>query len=92
MNTGTILKVIIHEGGQEEPKVEVTVPLKLAKWAMKILPVVETKIKEQVDMDVNALRELMEEGFDEMEQLENFDLVKVNDGDTKIKVSIETNQ
>ncbi len=89
MNSGPILKVVIHEGGQEEPKVEVTVPLKLAKWALKLLPVVEGKIKEQADINFDALRELLDEGFDELEELGQFDLVKINDGDSRIKVSLE---
>ncbi len=84
-----ILKVLVTEAGQEEPKVEVTVPLKLAKWALKLAPVVEGKIKAQTDLDFNALTELLNEGFDELEELGQFDLVKINDGDTKVKISIE---
>ena len=68
---------------------KVTVPLKLAKWALKLMPVAEGKIKEHTDMDLNALKELLDEGFGEMEELGQFDLVKVNDGDTKVKISIE---
>ena len=89
MGAGRIFKVLITEGEQEEPKVEVTVPIKLAKWALKILPLVEGKIKAQVDLDMNALKELLDEGFNEIEELGNFDLVKINDGNTKIKISIE---
>jgi hypothetical protein len=89
MAEGRILKIIVIEGDQEEPKVEVTVPLKLAKWALKIMPLVEGKIKEHTELDVNALKELLDEGFDEMEQMGQFDLVKVNDGKTKVKISIE---
>ncbi len=89
MAEGRILKVIVIEGDQEEPKVEVTVPIKLAKWALKILPFVEGKIKAQADIDINALKGLLDEGFDEMEQLGQFDLVKVNDGNTKVRISIE---
>jgi hypothetical protein len=89
MAEGRILKIIVMEGDQEEPKVEVTVPLKLAKWALKIMPLVEGKIKEHTELDVNALKELLDEGFDEMEQMGQFDLVKVNDGKTKVKISIE---
>jgi hypothetical protein len=89
MNHGTVLKVVVHEGGQEEPKVEVTVPLKLAKWALKLLPVVEGKIKAQADLDLEALQGLLNEGFEELERLEQFDLVKVNDGDTRVRISVE---
>jgi len=89
MSSGHVLKVVVYEGGQEEPKVEVTVPLKLAKWALKLLPVVEGKIKEQANLDFDALRELVDEGFSELEEMESFDLVKVNDGDTRVRVSIE---
>jgi|GEM_PF-2083053 len=89
MSPGRVLKVTVHEGGQEEPKVEVTVPLKLAKWALKLMPVVEGKIKEQTNLDLDALRELVDEGFNELEELESFDLVKVNDGDTRVRVSIQ---
>jgi hypothetical protein len=89
MGAGRIFKILITEGDQEEPKVEVTVPIKLAKWALKILPLVEGKIKAQVDLDIDALKELLDEGFNEMEELGDFDLVKINDGNTKIKISIE---
>jgi len=89
MAEGRILKIVVIEGDQEEPKVEVTVPIKLAKWALKIMPLVEGKIKAQTEIDVNALKELLDEGFDEMEQMEQFDLVKVNDGNTKVRISIE---
>ncbi len=89
MGVGRIFKVLINEGEQEEPKVEVTVPLKLAKWALRILPLVEGKIKEQADIDANALKELLDEGFTEMEELGEFELVKINDGKTRIRISIE---
>ena len=89
MAEGRILKIVVIEGDQEEPKVEVTVPIKLAKWALKIMPLVEGKIKAHTELDVNALKELLDEGFDEMEQMGQFDLVKVNDGKTKVKISIE---
>lgn len=89
MAAGRILKVLIIEGDQEEPKVEVTVPIKLAKWALKILPIVEGKIKAQADIDMNALKELLDEGFGEMEELGEFELVKINDGKTKVRISIE---
>ena len=89
MNAGRILKVIVHEGEQEEPKVEVSVPLKLAKWALKLMPMLEGKIKSQTDLDFNALQELLDEGFGELEELGEFDLVKVNDGDTRVRISIE---
>jgi len=89
MAEGRILKIVVIEGDQEEPKVEVTVPIKLAKWALKIMPLVEGKIKAQTELDVNALKELLDEGFDEMEQMGQFDLVKVNDGKTKVKISME---
>ena len=86
---GPILKVLIREGDQEEPKVEVSVPLKLAKWGLKLLPVVESKIKAETDLDVEALRGLLEEGFDELEDLGDFDLVKINDGNASINISIQ---
>jgi hypothetical protein len=89
MAEGRIFKIVVAEGDQEEPKVEVTVPIKLAKWALKLLPFVEGKIKAQTDIDMNVLKELLDEGFDEMEQMGEFDLVKVNDGNTRVKISIE---
>ncbi len=89
MGKGRIFKIIVTEEGNEEPKVEITVPLKLAKWALKLMPLVEGKIKEQTDMDVNALKSLLDEGFDELSELGQFELVKVRDGNTKINISIE---
>ncbi len=86
---GPILRILIREGDQEEAKVEVCVPLKLAKWALKLLPVVEGKIKAETDLDIEALRALLDEGFDELEGLGNFDLVKINDGNASINISIE---
>lgn len=88
MKSDRVLRVLVHEEGQEEPKVEVTVPLKLAKWALKLAPFVEGKIKAQTDLDFEALRQLLDEGFNELEDLEDFDLVKVNDGKTRVRVSI----
>lgn len=88
METDRTLKVVVYEGG-EEPKVEVTVPLKLAKWALTLLPVVKSKLEEHTDVDMDALRDLLNEGFDELAKLGEFDLVKVNDGDTKVRISIE---
>lgn len=85
---GRILKVLVHEGDQEEPKVEVTVPLKLAKWALKLAPLAEGKIKEHADIDIGALQSLLDEGFSEIEELEDFDLVKIKDGNKQVKVSI----
>lgn len=89
MAAGRIFKVLVIEGDQDEPKVEVTVPIKLAKWALKILPLVEGKIKAQADIDMNALKELLDEGFGEMEELGEFELVRINDGKTKVRISIE---
>ncbi len=85
---GAILKILIREGDQEEAKVEVTVPLKLAKWGLKLLPVVESKIKAETDIDVSALQALLDEGFDELEELGDFDLVKINDGNASISIGI----
>jgi len=89
MGVGKIFKVLIIEGEQQEPKVEVTVPIKLAKWALRLLPLVDGKIKAHPDIDMNALKELLDEGFNEMEEIGEFELVKINDGDTKIRISIE---
>ena len=88
-----ILRVVVQEIGKEEPTVEVCVPLKLAKWALKLIPVVEDKIKSQTDfdIDINALQGLLDEGLGELEELEQFDFVKVHDEDTDIRISIETN-
>ena len=88
MSIGRTFKVLVFEGS-EEPKVEVTVPLKLAKWAMSLLPVVKGEIEKQADIDLEALRGLLDEGFTELESIEPFDLVKVNDGDTRVRISIE---
>lgn len=89
MSAGRILKIVVREAEQEEPKVEVTLPLKLAKWALKLAPIVEGKIKAQTDLDFDALRQLLDEGFDELEDLGAFDLVKIHDNNTDIKISIE---
>jgi hypothetical protein len=89
MNPGRILRVVIREGEQEEPKVEVSLPLKLAKWALRLLPVVKTKLEGQTDVDLSALAELLNEGFNELEELGEFDLVRVREEDTDIRISIE---
>ena len=49
----------------------------------------KSKYIEENTVKLNALAELLDEGFNEMEELGQFDLVKVNDGDTKVKISIE---
>ncbi|MBM3240926.1 hypothetical protein FJZ31_31985 [Candidatus Poribacteria bacterium] len=89
MNPGRILKVVIREAGQEEPKVEVSLPLKLAKWALRLLPVVKTKLEGHTDVDLNALAELLNEGFTELEELGEFELVRVREKDSDIRISIE---
>ena len=88
--SGKTFKVLVFEGS-EEPKVEVTVPLKLAKWAVSLLPAVKGEIQKHadVDIDLDALRGLLDEGFEELEAMEPITLVKVNDGDTKVRISIE---
>ena len=88
MGERRFFKVLVYEGG-EEPKGEVTVPLKLAKWALKILPVVKGEVEKHADLDFESLKELLEEGFNELEELEPLDLVKVNDGDTRVRIAIE---
>jgi hypothetical protein len=87
-----IVRVVVQEIGQEVPTVEVAVPLKLAKWALKLIPVVEDKIKSHTDfdIDINALQGLLDEGLGELEELEQFDFVKVHDEDSDIRISIET--
>ena len=90
MNPGRILKIVIREGGQEEPKVEVSLPLKLAKWALRLLPVVKTKLEGHInDVDLDALAELLNEGFTELEELGEFELVRVREKDSDIRISVE---
>jgi hypothetical protein len=86
--SGRTFKILVYEGG-EEPKVEVTVPLKLAKLALGLLPAVQGEIKKQADVDVEALHRMLDEGFNELEEMEPLDLVKVNDGDTRVLISIQ---
>lgn len=88
MGERRFFKILVYEG-EEEPKVEVTVPLKLAKWALKILPVVKGEVEKHADVDFESLRNLLEEGFTELEEMEPIDLVKVNDGKDKVRISIE---
>jgi hypothetical protein len=89
MSSKRTFKVLVYQGGGEEPRVEVTVPLKLAKWALKILPVVKGEVEKHADIDFESLHSLLEEGFTELEELEPLDLVKVNDGDTRVRIAIE---
>ena len=51
MSDRRFFKVLVYEGG-EEPKVEVTVPMKLAKWALRILPVVKGEVEKHADIVV----------------------------------------
>lgn len=88
MGERRFFKILVYEG-EEEPKVEVTVPLKLAKWALKILPVVKGEVEKHAKVDFESLRNLLEEGFTELEEMEPIDLVKVNDGKDKVRISIE---
>ena len=85
---GKMFKILVYEG-REEPTVEVNVPLKLAKWALRLLPVVQGEIKKHADIDVDALRGLLDEGFNELEEMEPFDLVKVNEKDERVLISIQ---
>lgn len=88
MATGRMFKILVYEGG-EEPKVEVCVPLKLAKLALSILPAVKGEIQKHADIDVETLRQMLGEGFKELEEMEPMDLVKVNDGGNRVRISIE---
>ena len=89
-----VLRVVVQEAGQEEPNVEVRVPLKLARWALKLVPVVKDKIKSEADFDIDfdALQSLLDEGFSELEELRHFDLVKVHDENSDVRVSIESSE
>ena len=49
----------------------------------------EDKIKAETDLNVEALSALLDEGFDELSELGDFDLVKINDGNASIRISIE---
>lgn len=81
-------KILVYEGS-DEPKIEVTVPLKLAKWALSLLPVVKGEVEKHAEVDFEALRNLLNEGFTELESLEPLDIVKVQDGNTRIRIGIE---
>jgi hypothetical protein len=83
-----MLRITVQEG-EEEPKVEITLPLRLAKWALKLLPKVRTKLEGQPNIDTGVLKELIEEGLEELEELGSIDLVKIREGDVLIRISIE---
>ena len=89
MTAKRYFKVLVYEGDLEDPKVEVTVPLKLAKWALKLMPVVKGEVEKHADIDFESLSNLLEEGFNELEDLEPIDLVKVRDNDTRVRIAIE---
>lgn len=82
-------KILVYEGDQEDPNVEVTVPLKLAKWALKLMPVVKGEVEKHADLDFESLQNLLEEGFTELEELEPIDLVKVRDKNQRVRIAIE---
>lgn len=88
MASGRMFKVLVYEGG-DEPKVEVCVPLRLARLALSILPAVKGEIQKHADIDVETLRQLLGEGFKELEEMEPMDLVRVNDGANRVRISIE---
>ena len=81
-------KILIYEGS-DEPKVEVTVPLKLAKWALSLLPVVKGEVEKHAEIDFDALRGLLNEGFAELESLDPMDIVKIKDKDTSVRIGLE---
>jgi len=57
-----MLKIRVYEGDLEKPKVNVNIPLHLAKWAMKFIPEsAKAKIGEK-DIDIDEIAELIEEG------------------------------
>lgn len=88
MASGRMFKVLVYEGS-DEPKVEVCVPLRLARLALSILPAVKGEIQKHADIDVEALRQLLGDGFKELEEMEPMDLVRVNDGANRVRISIE---
>jgi RNA polymerase sigma factor (sigma-70 family) len=65
------------------------VPLKLAKWALSLLPVVKGEVEKHAEIDFDALRGLLNEGFAELESLAPMDIVKIKDKDTRVRIGLE---
>jgi len=112
---GKMLKVLVFEGDFEQPKVSVTLPLGLAKWAGKLIPqfvklgplaldltmINKAKSAEvaklmqekytnlDLDTTIKTITEIIEEGFDELEEIGPFDLVTVQDDNNRVRICIE---
>jgi len=56
------LKVKVWEGGSEKPKVNITLPISLVKWGMKMAPEsAKAKIAE-ADVDLKVVADALEKG------------------------------
>ena len=93
------VKIWESENGEEvdldsKPKVNVNIPLALAKTALKFIPQnaknkISEKIKERGNIDMNLEDLPLEDLLDEIKQFGSFTLVEIDDKDTKVRVVFE---
>lgn len=82
---GRCLRVRVFEGDQEKPKVNVTVPLALARLALKFIPHSALEQMEEQGISAQDLSELVAA----VEKAGPFKIVDVQDGSEKVEVFIE---
>ena len=81
---GRFLKIRVYENGAPEAKVNVNIPM---AWAKFMVPFIEQKIGQKLrekgyEMDAEKIREALEAG-------ELGKIVDINDGGSKVEISIE---
>ncbi len=82
---GRCLCVRVFEGDQDEPKVNVTVPLALGRLALRFIPRAALEKMEEEGIRLDDLDEIISS----VERAGPFRLVDIQDGSDKVQVVIE---
>jgi hypothetical protein len=76
-NKAKLLKIIVFEGDVDAPQVSVALPLRLAKWAGRLLPPLAKLIPFAIDLSMAQNKELGESAQLFREKYADFDFAEV---------------
>ncbi len=76
-NKAKLLKIIVFEGDVDAPQVSVALPLRLAKWAGRLLPPLAKLIPFAIDLSMAQNKELGESAQLFREKYADFDFTEV---------------
>jgi hypothetical protein len=80
---GKTLHVRVFRGGSERPSVNVNIPLSLAKWALKFVPVDAKARMGDKEIELDELSTLLDEGVGEIITVHD------EDKDERVEISIK---